>query len=355
MAAVGINIVDNFDPIIKDVRTLNSDIESFMQNCKEKNYCCKSCCGFREYKERFEGIENQLGLSHKQYSDFQLSSPRIPDFLTRDLAAVRDRIDALDRRMRNVRGRCFTNWAHGANKNSREWVHRIVEKSKNRCLAVFSTAIQPFKAGFERFTAGNRVVTRAILSRIFPKPNRTRTGLIPLATTLGVGAVISPSFRTGTIVSMLEMFCLMSIMALLSKITKKVPNPFLKENHKSSHLVSHYEKKLNSLHFFHQGITGPLLEELEFRGILQNAISLVGGGSHLAIIVAGILFGLVHSTNDHKGVGLQVAWTAFSGMIMGLLNDKYGILAAIGNHMMWNSMLCFYEVCNPPILPLGAP
>ncbi len=102
-------------------------------------------------------------------------------------------------------------------------------------------------------------------------------------------------------------------------------------------------------------LTGPLIEEVIFRGGIQPlgtrailwlipAASALCLGTSLtiaccaSIFFTAVLFGLAHLTNKHKNTHIQ-AYNAFKGgVIYGFLSVHFGLLAAIAAHMVHNTL-----------------
>ncbi len=92
-------------------------------------------------------------------------------------------------------------------------------------------------------------------------------------------------------------------------------------------------------------LRGPIIEELIFRGGLQSLIkyiitcflpNYVKISAKIAIIVSGIIFGLMHINNSKKNAFLA----GISGcLILGPLMEKYGIFTSIASHITGNTLL----------------
>lgn len=127
-------------------------------------------------------------------------------------------------------------------------------------------------------------------------------------------------------------------------------------------MIKRREKKRSyQVHPFHDCITTPILEEILYRGIVQNGItflsrcpllgltlsSILFGDAHdLGHILSSILFGDAHH-NEWVNNYLHVINCSLGGLALGLLNNHYGILYSIYFHGLWNlaATLC-YELKN---------
>lgn len=98
-----------------------------------------------------------------------------------------------------------------------------------------------------------------------------------------------------------------------------------------------YEKFITESPFYHVSLIGPLLEELIFRGALQNVLS--SFGRNLSLITSAIMFGCMHLTNKHKNNYLQGIFSGINGVLLGLLNNQFGILGSLTSHSTRN-LLC---------------
>lgn len=77
----------------------------------------------------------------------------------------------------------------------------------------------------------------------------------------------------------------------------------------------------------------PLIEELEFRGILQNSVTWLTGSSLAGIALSSALFGAVH----HRGSSRKrMVLSALSSITYGILNHKFGLHAAFIAHATSN-------------------
>lgn len=99
-------------------------------------------------------------------------------------------------------------------------------------------------------------------------------------------------------------------------------------------------------------ITYPILEEVAFRGLLQPllthgltayfpqlAASAFLGLSTAALIstvAIGVGFGALHIPNYERGGLVVGSFAAISGTFLGIIKEKFGLLASIGAHMTSN-------------------
>jgi len=100
-------------------------------------------------------------------------------------------------------------------------------------------------------------------------------------------------------------------------------------------------------------VKGPVLEELVFRGLLQpvltKGVAFIYGDKEIEVFnhkikiaeavgvtASSVLFGMAHLTN---GTGVQqVISTTLTGLVLGTLKNRYGLLSATSAHMTNNAI-----------------
>ncbi len=105
-----------------------------------------------------------------------------------------------------------------------------------------------------------------------------------------------------------------------------------------------YADALASVSPFFVSVAGPLVEELQFRIILQNTsewliTKMMPAFSYTAlasIFIASSLFGSMHYFNSSKGHLTQAIVACFPGMVLGNLYYQYGFAASFFAHCMNN-------------------
>lgn len=177
-------------------------------------------------------------------------------------------------------------------------------------------------------------------------------------TCLALGIACLPGFTTGLLIGPMISLITISLNMIMQLIA-----PLTERN--SNYLRLIRENPLNAM------IIAPVLEEGIFRGLLLpvmlDAITTLfpitttmmfwGTGITLAAaisigVVAG-LFGAIHVFNEHEGAYRQAFIATLSGIAFGILALEFGLYAAIGAHIMNNSIAVFYLLscvgcCQPP-------
>ena len=112
--------------------------------------------------------------------------------------------------------------------------------------------------------------------------------------------------------------------------------------------------------------TGPLGEEILFRGLLQGAFNKVGSAifkdkevdvfSHkiklaplVSIVATSVLFGAVHAPNGPDSLG-QVISAGTGGLTLGLLRHRFGLISSLAAHSTQNACAMFVPPKPPHIL-----
>ena len=103
------------------------------------------------------------------------------------------------------------------------------------------------------------------------------------------------------------------------------------------------------LKFLSVGLTGPLVEELLFRGLILGTLK---ENMHpwLAISLSAILFGVVHATP------IGIIYATFLGLLMGWLFVRFNsVLPAIVFHMAYNCTVAYSGEISLPVAILAIP
>jgi membrane protease YdiL (CAAX protease family) len=167
--------------------------------------------------------------------------------------------------------------------------------------------------------------------------------LIPTITTIACGILFLPNFGTGAALGfgMLGIAAITSGVAFVFKLFK------IDENNKYNEWISN--------HLFFGAVGAPILEEILFRGCLQPLTTkailwLVPAASAtimslnlsvavvVSVVAIGAIFGFVHYFNDHKNSHIQAVVTGIAGIALGLTAAYLGLPAAIGAHMLNNTI-----------------
>lgn len=170
--------------------------------------------------------------------------------------------------------------------------------------------------------------------------------LIPAAAFIGVGAVFLPHFALGCAIA--------AGMLAINLVMAAVVRAFVKSKMKKEYLEMLKNKPLLVT------LGAPILEELIFRGaMLQLSLLLIGLAfppalilpflntglsiaAATAILITAVVFGLVHAFNAEKNNYAQVATTFLSGLAFGFLAIQFGLLVAIGAHVLNNTIACLF-------------
>jgi len=110
-------------------------------------------------------------------------------------------------------------------------------------------------------------------------------------------------------------------------------------------------------------LIGPVLEEVLFRGLLQPVLlfgmaslfpQLAGLAAVIAVLIAGVAFGLAHLGNKHPNSHIQAALCVFSGIFYGIVALQFGLGASIAIHMLNNTLLTAMRLLPRPSTDLEA-
>lgn len=94
---------------------------------------------------------------------------------------------------------------------------------------------------------------------------------------------------------------------------------------------------LDKLHPFHLCLTTSLVEELFYRGILQNGISYLTKVPSIGLVASSILFGYAHFHSHKQGNYGGAISSGVGGIVFGLMNQEFGIVHSMYLHALWNS------------------
>jgi hypothetical protein len=95
-------------------------------------------------------------------------------------------------------------------------------------------------------------------------------------------------------------------------------------------------------------ITGPIIEEIEFRYILQQSLINIfspyfdeNACKLLSISSTSFLFGMSHiaCARDAKDIVLHCSYAEIIGFFLGVIMDKYGLWSSIAAHSTYNAMV----------------
>jgi membrane protease YdiL (CAAX protease family) len=95
-------------------------------------------------------------------------------------------------------------------------------------------------------------------------------------------------------------------------------------------------------------IAAPFIEELLFRGFLQNWLKSILGAKS-AILIASFCFALFHLSAS-QGIGnisLAISLFSFSCFLGFIYERQRSLLASIGLHMTFNAVSCFRILTMP--------
>lgn len=170
-------------------------------------------------------------------------------------------------------------------------------------------------------------VRSEIEKRIYPEESGNKLkDLFPSMVSLIVGSFLFPEqVAVGVAISCL----LKPIRSRLNQILfKHFAHPILGELSSDTTFLKG--------HSFHRAITGPFIEEIACRGILQRVM--IGSTSSLeaGIFLSGILFGCMHLNNKRVYSHIQAVNSTVGGLIYGILNEKLGFLTAVSAHAAHN-------------------
>lgn len=180
--------------------------------------------------------------------------------------------------------------------------------------------------GGKLFTKTHTKVVAALETMVFTKPTNSWVDFIPPAAVVLTGSMISSSFRVGVQASMAELALVLTVV-FLGASNEKEPTG-------SSYQTAYYKR-----HVFHSAVIGPVLEEIEFRGILQPFITAITGSSNIGILSSSICFGAIHVNNEHEYKNIQAVAAGATALWYGFLRNQFGMMAPIGAHIFHNMVL----------------
>lgn len=181
---------------------------------------------------------------------------------------------------------------------------------------------------------------------ISEKDVRSMGYLGPLITTLALGSLFVPHFAKGLAIGVATLGLNIATSASLYFFGAYEPE---KRDSKYTKLV--LSRPLDTT------IGAPLLEEGVFRGVLQPTLQricqialpvtgtllfpgvAVSVATAAAILGTSLLFGAIHYTNPHENSHIQAITSAIGGIPFGLAAARLGLGAAVGAHMMHNSII----------------
>jgi len=186
--------------------------------------------------------------------------------------------------------------------------------------------------------------------------------VVPIITTIALGVLLSPSFAIGGCVG--AVICMMTLPCQTSSLSdkEKYQANFFKEEANTSEGA---QEMLRRLILYYVCILGPIIEECTLRGPIQSGSIAIGKialplvtrqplmASQLArvhafsIILAGSLFGAAHLPNKPEN-GKQAIFCTIRGIVGGILQLKYGLIAAIGLHIVDNTLGILYALRVDP-------
>jgi len=176
--------------------------------------------------------------------------------------------------------------------------------------------------------------------------------LIPAVALIGVGAAFLPHFALGCAIAA-------GVLAI-NIIMAAVISAFVKSKMKKEYLEQLKNKQLLVT------LGAPILEELIFRGaMLQLSLLLIGFAfppalilpflntglsiaAATAIFITTVIFGLAHASNAEKNNFAQVATTFLGGLAFGFLAIQFGLLVAIGAHVLNNTVASLFLNLSAP-------
>lgn len=111
-------------------------------------------------------------------------------------------------------------------------------------------------------------------------------------------------------------------------------------------------------------MVGPVIEELVFRTLLQTGIKSSLSLIHLddetqemlAVILTAIIFGLAHFYNPHDLIEQNLCHfinCTLGGVVLGLLYERYGLIASASSHTLFNTVLLSIESLISNALPIN--
>lgn len=155
------------------------------------------------------------------------------------------------------------------------------------------------------------IIHKVIPPSFFEVKPRSLPFLAPVASALVLGSYFFPSCRYGVLAAVIDY----TIIAIMRKRKPRFD--------------------VRPAYSVHNNYTGPLMEELMFRGILQNGITLLAGRV-LGIAISASIFGAAHVMCRSRTDRLIITNSA---MYYGILNLQFGIFAAIAAHTCTNLLI----------------
>ncbi len=167
--------------------------------------------------------------------------------------------------------------------------------------------------------------------------------LAPAFIFIGLTAALLPSFGLAYAITTRVLF--------MNIITAMILSRFIKAESTKEYLDLLRNEQLKVT------LTGPILEELIFRGFMLHILLLLIGlifppamilpflnvgisiAAATAITITAILFGLAHQGNA-KNNHVQVIVTFCSGLALGFFAVQFGLAVAIGAHIFNNTLAC---------------
>lgn len=156
---------------------------------------------------------------------------------------------------------------------------------------------------------------------------------------IAVGCLLSRSFRIGCVTQTILGTLSWAILLKRTKPTFGNLSWASSQKRVNPNYLSHYETQLGK-EFFGFSTYRPVMEEIFFRGVVQNAFTYISGSSVIGILTSSLVFCFAHIPNN-LGYGIQSAHltnTCIHGIMYGLLNDKWGLVASSAAHILNNSI-----------------
>lgn len=180
--------------------------------------------------------------------------------------------------------------------------------------------IQIFRPLGEKFIKINDRIPRLFLpSSFFVHKRYSLTYYVPIAGALLLGSYLSSTWRYAVLTSL-------STFIFRQTLYRKLPK---------------FDLSYTLHPLLYVGV-GPALEELNFRGILQNTVTWMTGSPVTGITLSATLFGALHLIHYPK---THAASCTLNGILYGILNHKLGLPAAIIAHACHNLLA---TVTSPP-------
>ncbi len=223
--------------------------------------------------------------------------------------------------------------------SSRESVHRT-KYSLNSGVAFFNQT--------GRWVRTTSYANLQAIKNLAPKNQDERNhSLQSYSTVMGIilisGTILFPYFHVGLLIG---------VASFLIKILLSLALRHFLPSKKSDNGT--YMKLIKDNPYY-VSLTGPILEELLFRGCMQPllihlfslfipasaTIFVLPGLSAAAltsVLITSVTFGMAHTQNDHSGAIIQGVITTLSGVIQGLLCVYFGLPTAIAAHIANNSL-----------------